>query len=176
MWLWVSAIAFIGLWWVFNRETKGVASGGGHGHGRGSGGGRGGGKVSGGFKATLLRLCNFTLFVLGTLSLWLAPMGSWGNIASLLAWLFGKVLGWVGAHWFAGLPASGLAFALSIPLLGAIGLDLWGRKPDKVARFGLLVLVPMCLVAGGSFAQLVIDLATSLTSTSSDVMQDWASS
>lgn len=166
MWLWLGVIVFGGVWFTLNREMGG----------RGGKGGRGKGGGGEGAKGKILRWVNFALFVLAALSLWLAPMGSWGNIAAIIARAFRAVLGWVGTHWMGGLAASNLAFALSIPLIVAIGLDLWGRKPDKIARFGLLVLVPMCLVAGGALGGLVIGLTTSLTGTGADVLQQLASS
>lgn len=166
MWLWLVAVSFLGCWWVLNRETRGI-----RGARRGKHG-RGGDEVSGGAKHLIMRLVNFALFTIGSLSLWLAPMGSWGNIAAIIARLFRAILGWFGVHLFAGAPASVMAFALSLPLILAILIDLWGRKPDKVARFGLLVLVPMCLVAGGPLAEAVIHLTTSLTATSATVLQN----
>lgn len=164
MWLWLVAVSFIGMWIVLNRETKGI-----RGKRRGK---HGGDEVSGGIKHLIMRLINFALFTVGTLSLWLAPMGSWGNIAAIIARVFRAVLGWFGVHLFAGAPASTMAFALSLPLMLAIAIDLWGRRPDKVARFGLLVLVPLCLVAGGPLAGAVIDITTSMTSTSAAVLQN----
>lgn len=165
MWLWLTAIAFLGIWAVMNREMKGGRLGGGN-------GGRGGE----GLKGKFLRWTNFALFVVGSLSLLLAPLGSWGSIAAIMAQVMGAVLGWVGSVLLAGAPASALAFVLSLILLVAIVIDLWGWRPDKVARFGLIVLIPLCLVAGGSLGGLVVNLAESLTGSGASVLQQLANS
>lgn len=163
MWLWLSALAFGGIWGVLHREMK--KSGG--------GGGRGGGEGVGG---KIKRWINFSLFILWTMSLLLAPQGEWGNFAAIIARAFRAVLGWICRMWLPGIAVSDIAFVMALILIVAIGIDLWGRKPDKVARFGLIALVPLCLLAGGGLGGAVIELTTSLTGTGADVLQNLATS
>lgn len=163
MWLWLCVIAFGGIWGVLQYEMSG---------GKGKGGGKGGGGGHGKFK----RWINFALFTLWTMSLLLAPMGSWGNLAAIMARGFGAIFGWICGNWMPGVSASDLAFVLSLPVIVGILIDLWGRRPDRFARFGLILLVPLCLLAGGVLGNAVIDLTTSLTGTSAEVLQNLASS
>lgn len=94
-------------------------------------------------KITIVRWINFVLFTLAMLSLLFAPWGSLGNIAEFLAWVVGSFLSLFGEV------ATGLAIAFFVVALVMTGIDLLGRKKDKVARFGVVIIPVLALVIGG---------------------------
>lgn len=93
-------------------------------------------------KTTFGRISNFALYAVFGTALLYAPWGSWGTLVEGLGGLVGKVLSQTSV-------GKGLSTVLLLVAMAITAVDLAGRKKDKFARVGIVLMAILAASADG---------------------------